>query len=132
MSIPPKEEQLSQCPGMTKHRAKLSVHLMHNDGNMQASSPTKANQQTLQEPGQHEIHDTGKQKTSESYLPGAPHPHPQARKPLQWTATAEPKPKPNTLSHPNQHTQKRLEENQRNTVVIHSTAITVYVHSVPQ
>jgi hypothetical protein len=26
---------------------------MHNDGNMQASSPTKANQQTLQEPGQH-------------------------------------------------------------------------------
>jgi len=25
MSIPPKEEQLSQCPGMTKHRAKLSA-----------------------------------------------------------------------------------------------------------
>uniref|UniRef100_A0A6N2L0Y5 Uncharacterized protein n=1 Tax=Salix viminalis TaxID=40686 RepID=A0A6N2L0Y5_SALVM len=30
---------------------------------------------------------------------------------------------PNTLSHPNQRTQKRLEENQRNTAVIHSTMI---------
>lgn len=101
--IPPKEKQLSQCPGMTKHHAKLSVYFSCTTMAIsRPAAPQKPINRLCKSPAntKYMTMTLRNKKTSESHLPGAPHPRPQARKLFQWTTTAEPKhPKPPQPTH---------------------------------